>query len=76
MRAMQCVLYEHFHCPITYFPSPLGSEFLPQAFTLRVLPYSARVSKHTVVVKCSSLRRCPVRKRIAQLREATNESHI
>jgi hypothetical protein len=41
-------------------------------FTLRVLPYSTRVSKHTVVVKCSSLRRCPVRKRIAQLREATN----
>jgi hypothetical protein len=44
--------------PLSYDILPLaklGSEFLPQAFTLRVLPYSARVSKHIVVVKCSSL---------------------
>jgi hypothetical protein len=53
-----------------------GASSYLSRFTLRVLPYSARVSKHTVVLKCSSLRRCPVRKRIGQLREATNESHI
>src|SRR5580704_1712998 len=39
-------------------------------------PCSARVSKHTVVVKRSWLKGCPVRKRIAQLREAMNESHM
>jgi hypothetical protein len=61
----------------TYFPSPnSGASSYLRRLPYGFLPYSARVSKHTVVVKCSSLRRCPVRKRIAQLREATNESHI